>query len=761
MNNFPKRLLAHALPVFSGLIFTHGSAIAQENTELNNDDHQSNELEHVQVSGETYRGLDSQTTQPVTVLTGDELAQRRQGTLGETLNALPGVHLDNFGAGASRPVIRGQTVPRIEVLMDGANVFDASSVSPDHAIVTDPLLLDAIEVLRGPAATRYGGGAINGAVNLVDSKVPRAVPEGGVSGATEVRLGSGDGEQTAVGRMTMGLGNVAFHVEGSSRESENYDIPSEFGADELADSFSESSNFSLGASWINDKGYIGAAYTRQDAEYGLPGHSHLNGVCHTHGADLHCEAHDEFEDPFGSSDDHTAYIDLRSERVDVRADYAQLLPGIAHTRMRLSYTDYEHEEIDGPSLFSQYLNEVYDARLEFTHEPLLGFSGIFGVQYTDGTFSGLDVNLVQNSGLITSIYMALTSYGPPIEYKTENYAVFLNESRSFGQLDVEFAIRKDHREISRPVPELIENVRPGYEMLLPVFVSLYGENWIDNFRDEAAEDFIENNPGSKHSPLSASFATTWNFDEAYSASVSIGRTERAPNVRELYAYGNNLATNSYELGLTQRNRASSSFPENSADIMESADSLDLTFRKTSGDTQFEVGVFYQDVTDYIFARHLETEDATGVAHNYLMYVAADADFTGIDGQISHQFSPVSRVTVFGDYVDADLKSEDDRLPRMPPGRLGVRYDWESGPFAANLEYYRTASQDRVASYETPTDGYNMANMTISYQFNNDATEAYLRGVNLTNELAFMHTSFVKEQSPLRGRNLILGLRHQF
>lgn len=103
----------------------------------------------------TGRSLETEETAlPVQVLAGDELAHRRQGGLGETLAGLPGVHLDNFGGGASRPVIRGQTLPRIEILSDGANLFDVSSISPDHAITTDPLLLDAIEIQRGPAATR-------------------------------------------------------------------------------------------------------------------------------------------------------------------------------------------------------------------------------------------------------------------------------------------------------------------------------------------------------------------------------------------------------------------------------------------------------------------------------------------------------------------------------------------------------------------------------------------------------------------------------
>jgi iron complex outermembrane receptor protein len=211
-----------------------------------------------------------ETPLPVQVLAGDELAHRRQGGLGETLAGLPGVHLDNFGGGASRPVIRGQTVPRIEILSDGANLFDVSSVSPDHAITTDPLLLDGIEIQRGPAATRYGGNATNGAINLIDSKVPKSVPAGGLTGATEVRYGTGDEEKTVVGRITAGVGQFALHAEGARRAAEDYAVPDRYGSDRLRDSFAESTSYSVGASWVTAKGYIGAAYSRMESEYGLP-----------------------------------------------------------------------------------------------------------------------------------------------------------------------------------------------------------------------------------------------------------------------------------------------------------------------------------------------------------------------------------------------------------------------------------------------------------------------------------------------------------
>src|SRR5690606_27341991 len=90
---------------------------------------------------------------------------------------LPGVRADTFGAGASRPVIRGQVSPRVEVLSDGVSLLDASEVAPDHVVTTEPLLLRRVEVLRGPATLLYGSGAVGGVVNLLDDRIPTRLPD--------------------------------------------------------------------------------------------------------------------------------------------------------------------------------------------------------------------------------------------------------------------------------------------------------------------------------------------------------------------------------------------------------------------------------------------------------------------------------------------------------------------------------------------------------------------------------------------------------
>ncbi|GAA5053480.1 hypothetical protein GCM10023208_15490 [Erythrobacter westpacificensis] len=598
------------------------------------------------------------------------------------------------------------------------------------------------------------------------------MPESGFDGAYELRYGTADQEMTAAGRVTAALGPIALHAEGSRSYREDYDVPDSYGTDRLRDSFGDSSSYAFGTSWVMDKGYIGVAYTRQNAEYGLPGHSHINGVCHTHGLDLHCESHGSFNDPFFNIDDsHTAFIKLRSERVDVRGDFTDLLPGFSNLRVRGSYTDYRHDEVDGPALFALYSNEAYDGRIELTHKPLFGFVGTLGVQYTDAKFDGLNQSDRHRLPIDFDFsnapegFRGYTSFLPPFYKVTENWGVFLNERRSFGPIDIEIAARKDWRTITHPLPEVFAAVVPPATEA--IFESLPGgfAGFVEGMKELYTELYLEENPAAEHDPFSASIGATWNIDGSYSAALSLARTERAPNVRELYAQGNNLATNSFELGLARTHYGSRTLlPEPTTDVMETAKTVNLTLRKTDGPFEFEVGLYHQDVDDYIFARLIETEIATGIPHNYLVYVAANASFTGIDGQVSYTVSPESLVTLFGDYVATDLKGEGDNLPRIPPGRLGARYQGRFGPLSADVEYYRTFAQEGVALYETPTDGYNMVNATIAYRFaipGASDVELYARGTNLTNELAFVHTSFVKDQSPLRGRSVVVGLRHQF
>lgn len=635
-----------------------------------------------------------ETATPVVILSGEALIHRRQATLGDTLAGQPGIHFDNFGGGASRPVIRGQTAPRVQALSDGANIQDASAISPDHAITTEPLLLRGIEVVRGPAALLYGGGAIGGAINLLDEKVPTALPDDGISGMAEGRLGTGDRERSLVGGLTAGVGPFAFRVEGAHRNSDDYRVPGRFGDRRVDGSYNDSSTFSVGGSWIGDGGYLGVAYTRQRSEYGLPGHSHDYESCHPHGSSLHCGGHGHDDDDHDHDHDHghdhedVPFVKLRSERFDIRSEYRDPLPGFEKMRFRMSFTDYEHDEIEHETIATTFRNKAHDIRFELTHKPIAGLRGVFGIQRSESRFSALG----------TEAFLP--------ENDTRNTAFFLMESLQAGPVRLELAARQEWQAIETTLDREI-----------------------------------------RHRPFSLSGAAIWDMAGGYSLALSLARSQRAPNAQELYARGVHLATNTYELGTATLGK-------------ETAKSIDLTLRKTSGATTFTIGAYHQDFDDYIFADTLDRfED-----FRLIRYTAADARFTGIDGEIRQQFTPDFAMSLFGDYVRGKLKNGLGNLPRIPSGRLGARVDGRRGPLSADVEYYHVFRQGKIASFETRTAGYDMLNATLAYKLElgqQANAELFVRAVNLTNALAFNHASFIKEASPLRGRTFVFGLRTGF
>ncbi|KGD90700.1 TonB-dependent receptor [Achromobacter sp. RTa] len=638
-------------------------------------------------------GLDlNSTTLPASVLEGDALIEQRTGTLGETLKNLPGVNSDTFGAGASRPVIRGQTAPRVKVLSDGSEVMDASGISPDHAVTVEPLLAERIEVLRGPATLLYGGGAIGGVVNVVDKKVPTAVPEKGVEAEAELRGATGTKERSGAVGITAGEGQFAVRVEGMKRRTSDYDVP-DWPGGKLEGSYSESSQGSVGMSWITPRGYVGLAFTHLESEYGLPGHNHEYEGCHPHGTHLHCGGHDHDhgEEEEGHDHDHdhehggVPYVKLRSNRLDLRAEYQDPFAGFEKIRLRGGLTDYQHDEIEGGEVGTRFKNKGYDLRLELQHKPIAGWRGVIGLQnaYSDFSADGEEAFLPQS--------------------KTRSNGLFVLEEYQLNDWRFELGARQDWQRIS-----------PSGGA-----------------------------PRSNLSGTSFSAAAIWDFAPQYSVALSLSRSQRLPSAQELYADGVHLATNTYELGNPDLGR-------------ETSHNIDLTLRKHSGDTTFSASVFHNRVKNYIYANTLDRYED----FRLIEYTQRDAEFTGVEGELRHQFTPVFSAAVFGDYVRGKLTGGDGNLPRIPAARAGVRGNVKWGQWSGGVEYARVFSQKDIAAYEDSTPGYNMVNAVVAYRGQYGATgyEVYLRGTNLLNKLAYNHASFISSVAPLPGRSVLLGVR---
>lgn len=634
-------------------------------------------------------GLDlNSTALPTTILDGQELVERRQGTLGDTLDGLPGVHADTFGGGASRPVIRGQTAPRVSVLSDGSQLMDASAISPDHATTVEPLLADRIEVLRGPATLRYGGGAIGGVVNVLDKRVPTEKPEGGLAAEAELRGATGTKERAGVFGITGGTDDFVVRVEGLKRRSSDYEVP-DWPGGKLAGSYSESTQGSIGMSWIGPRGYVGVAFTHIDSKYGLPGHNHEYESCHPHGDHLHCGGHGhddgEAHDHDHGEDGDIPYVRLRSNRVDLRAEYLDPLPGFAKLRFRSGFTDYQHDEIEGGKVGTRFKNEGFDARLELEHKPWMGLRGVMGVQtvFSDFRADGEEAFLPRS--------------------KTRANGIFLLEEYRLADWRFEAGARQDWQSVS-PVG--------GQEK-------------------------------SSLSGTSLSAAAIWDFAPRYSLALSVSRSQRLPSAQELYADGVHLATNTYEIGNAKLDR-------------ETSRNIDLTLRKHEGDTTFSLSAFHNRVKNYIYANTLDRfED-----FRLIEYTQQDAEFTGVEGEIKHQFTSIFSAGVFGDYVRGKLTGGQGDLPRIPAARLGARANLKWQQWSGGVEYAYVFRQKDIASYESETPGYSMVNAVVSYRFKAAGAQydVYLRGNNLLDKLAYNHASFLATSAPLPGRSVLLGVR---
>ena len=152
--------------------------------------------------------------QGASLLAGDTLHRSLQATLGETLASVPGVNATYYGPRASRPIIRGLGGDRVRMLDNSVGSLDASNVSPDHNVSVEPLLVERIEVLRGPATLLYGSSAVGGVVNVIDNRIPSAAPDQPFGGRVEARFDSAANERTGIFALTAGNKFFAIQANG-------------------------------------------------------------------------------------------------------------------------------------------------------------------------------------------------------------------------------------------------------------------------------------------------------------------------------------------------------------------------------------------------------------------------------------------------------------------------------------------------------------------------------------------------------------------
>ncbi|MFI8718667.1 TonB-dependent receptor [Stenotrophomonas sp. NPDC077464] len=689
------------------------------------------ELSEVKVTATPLQGDAESLARPVDVLAGERLDEQKAGTLGDTVAKLPGVQSTFFGPGVGRPIIRGQEGPRVAVLSNGMGNMDASTVSADHATSIEPFLADQIEVLKGPATLLFGSGAIGGAVNVVDGRIARDLPDRPLSGRAELRGNSVNDERSGMFRLDGVNGNWVLHVDGLVRNGDDYRIPGYAVIDGLEDHSGHEheegdtdeprrgtlDNSSIrtraggvGATWLGEGGYFGASASTYRTNYGIP-----NGA-HVHADDDHDHDHDHGDEE-EEGDEHDVRIDMVQNRFEAKGGIYNPVSFLKNINLRTAYTDYEHVELEAGTPSTRFTNRGIEGRLEAVQQQIGGWDGAFGLQFGNSDFGAKGEE----------------AFVP--DTNTRNLGLFVLQEKQFGPFKLELGGRHDQVKL-------------------------------DPTGDYRARTFDATN-------LSA--AGIWKLNDAVDLRFGVDGSERAPTNEELYAAGAHIATRSLEIGDANLKT-------------ERGQRVELGIHTHGDRLDFSASIYQTKFKDFIYLADTGVVESLPVR----LWTQQDATFKGAEAEaLVHLFEGTSGdwdLRVFGDYVKAELDGSGSRsvdiavphgdhnhnytvdlantgyLPRISPARVGADLRWSRDGWRASVGAVRYSSQKDTAQNEDPSAGYTLVDAHFAYRWDrsdSNSYEVFLDGNNLTNREARAHTSLLRDYSPLPGRGVAFGIRAYF
>ncbi len=496
----------------------------------------------------------------VTVVPREEIARSGGATLGDLLFSKPGITGSGYAPGAaSRPVIRGLDGNRVGIVENGASNSGVSELGEDHAVPIDPLAANQIEVIRGPAALRYGSTAIGGVVSATNNRIPQAMPACQIApfesyglpvrapvsnfGApscstveTRTSISSVDRGIDGAVLLDAGGGNFALHADVYGRKSGDYTIP---GAPYLEDpdyrpgrqpnSAARSAGASVGGTYFFDGGFIGAAITHNTARYGIPGE---------HGAE------------------NREFIQSRQTRYSMQGEYRPDSAVIEAVRFWLTATDYKHDEFGLPedgsggpfAVHQTFSNREIEGRTEIQFMPVnLGaaiWTSAIGLQ---AGHQKLTASSPEQTG---ELYNGL--FDPNSNSRVAGY--MFNEFTFAPGTRAQLAGRIEHVNYSGATPDF----PAGY---LP---------------DGSTQAAIGRN--INFTPVSASVGLLQDLPGAMVASITGQYVERAPRAAELFSRGGHHATGTFDIG-------------NPNLTIETAQSIELGLRRAKGPVRFEATAY--------------------------------------------------------------------------------------------------------------------------------------------------------------------------
>jgi iron complex outermembrane recepter protein len=651
--------------------------------------------------------------QGVTVLSGDALQRNLQATIGETIARTPGASSTSFGPGASRPVLRGLQGERIRVLTDGLGSLDVSNTSPDHAVSMEPITASRVEILRGPATLLFGSSALGGVVNLIDDRIRDRAPGERLeaTGRFQLQYGTAANERAVGGTLNALIApNLVAHLDSAYRQTDDLKI-----ADFAESRVLRAAEGELGQEDPDERGKLDNSdlrTTNAGVGFTFVGRQGFLGVVASvfdtnYGVPGKEEeqAQAGVQRSMGAGD--KVRIDLRQTRLDLKGGLRFESGFIAQIKLRGAYADYKHVELEGAEEGTRFLTKGWEGRLEAVQRVQGNWRGAFGVQVNQRDFQavGEEAFIPRNN-----------SY---------QVGLFTLQEVELGAWTLEGSARYEHSRAK--LKEDAQADLPTGPVALP-------------------EGFAK-----RFNAFSVAGGAAYAFGDTWRLGGHMSYVERAPSAEELFANGPHAATRAFEIGNPNFGK-------------ESAVGGELTLKATYDRLTLAVSGYVNDYRNFIIDR------PTGAVEDGLAVYRFDqvtARLYGLEAQAAATVydSDALKLVVDGlvDVVRGENRTANRPLPRIPAFRALLGAEAQTGPFDLRAEVELVAKQDRIDTFELPTDGYEMLNLSAGWRplGRERAFTILVQANNLLNQDARRHASYLKDQAPLAGRDVRVSINAGF
>ena len=600
----------------------------------------------------------------LTTITSNQIQASPAQSFGNLFFTLPGATSAGIAPGASRPVLRGLDDFRVRVQENGIGSMDVSDLGQDHGVPIDPLSVQKIEIFRGPEALRYGSQAVGGVVEASNNRIPSAAPLGGwqtqiLGATTTVDRGLEGGAL-----FDAGTRNAAIHADFYGRHASDYFIPSYpylFPTDPAPPFNGKQPNSGLhaegqavGASYLFDGGYVGAAVSRFTSVYRIPT---MEGAA------------------------TNTRIDLAQTRFTSKGEFRPQSSAVDVVRFWLGAVEYHHDELglddaglDG--VRATFNNHAQEAKTEIKFMPLLTPLGAL-ISAVGTQFDHQQIDTAGDAGGLLG--SARTNRGA---------AYFFNELWLTDTLRTLLAGR-------------IETVRlDGTAGIFPSALV------------PPPDDPLLALQSLGFTPKSISFSVLKDLPSWMIASATVQRIQRAPTALELFAHGAHDASGTFDIGDPGLKIETANTAELGLKRTEGAFRFDGKIYYTRYDN-----FIFRQATGILCGDAFAT-CGNGVDTEFIqtVYSQRDAIFRG--GEIAWQWDLVPVATgIFGvdgqyDFVRATF-TDGSNVPRMPPMRLGGGTYWRNDNWFVRMGLLHAFGQSDLGVNDTPTAGYNLLKMEIS------------------------------------------------